>query len=96
MKMKKIGLLARDRMGKKPLYYHVSGDKLYFASEIKALLKIPGFVRRINPEALDAYLSFKHVPAPLSIFSDIYCLPPAHRLIFQEGRSDQSGALLVC
>ncbi len=81
----KVGMLARDRMGKKPLYYHVAGDKLYFASEIKALLQIPGFKKEICPEALDAYLSFKHVPAPLSIFSGIKCLPPAHRLIYRKG-----------
>lgn len=80
-----VGMLARDRMGKKPLYYHVTSEKIYFASEIKALLQIPGFQKRICSEALDAYLSFKHIPAPLSIFEGIKCLPPAHRLIFRKG-----------
>ena len=82
----KTGLLARDRMGKKPLYYHQRGNMLYFASEIKALLQIPGFERRLNYEALHHYLSYKHVPHPLSIFEGIFCLPPAHRLIFQPGK----------
>ncbi len=83
---RKIGLLARDRMGKKPLYYGVRGDQLFFASEIKALLTIPGFEREINLEALHHFLSLKHVPHPLSIFKGISILPPAHRLIFEPGQ----------
>ena len=83
----RLGVLARDRMGKKPLYYHLSGDRLYFASEIKALLTIPGFVREINLEALHHYLSLKHVPHPLSIFDGISILPPAHRLVFKPGKT---------
>lgn len=81
----RTGLLARDRMGKKPLYYYQQGDALYFASEIKALLQVPGFTRRINMEALHHFLSFKHVPAPLSIFEGIHMLPPAHMLIYRPG-----------
>jgi asparagine synthase (glutamine-hydrolysing) len=81
----KRGLLARDRMGKKPLYYYRDGDALYFASEIKSLLRVPGFERRINLEALHHYLSFKHIPCPLSIFEGIKMLPPAHVLEFQLG-----------
>ena len=83
---RKLGFLARDRMGKKPLYYHQAGDALYFASEIKALLRVPGSQRRINLEALNHYLSYKHVPCPLSIFEGIAMLPPAHALIFQPGK----------
>ncbi len=79
------GLLARDRMGKKPLYYYQTKDALYFASEIKSLLRVPGFERRINLEALHHYLSFKHVPCPLSIFEGIRMLPPAHALEYQPG-----------
>jgi asparagine synthase (glutamine-hydrolysing) len=81
----KTGLLARDRMGKKPLYYYRDGDALYFASEIKALLRVPGFERRINFEALHHFLSYKHVPCPLSIFEGIWMLPPAHVLIYRPG-----------
>jgi asparagine synthase (glutamine-hydrolysing) len=83
---KKIGLLARDRMGKKPLYYCQRGDQLFFASEIKALLKIPGFIREINLDALHHFLSLKHVPHPLSIFKGVSILPPAHRLVFEPGK----------
>lgn len=81
------GILARDRMGKKPLYYHFDGQALYFASEIKALLTIPQFEREINLEALHHFLSLKHIPCPISIFKGIFQLPPAHRLIFQPGKT---------
>ena len=79
------GLLARDRMGKKPLYYWLDGDALYFASEIKALLAIKGFRRELNLDALHHYLSLKHVPGPSSIFKGIASVPPAHRLAFTPG-----------
>ena len=82
---RQVGLLARDRMGKKPLYYWQAGDVLYFASELKALLTIPGFSRTINLEAMHHFLSLKHVPHPLTIFKDVYMLPPAHRLTFRPG-----------
>ncbi|MBI1947860.1 MAG: asparagine synthase (glutamine-hydrolyzing) [Deltaproteobacteria bacterium] len=79
----RTGLLARDRLGKKPLYTLQLDDALYFASEIKALLVVPGFSRRLNLRALHHYLSVKHVPSPLSIFEGISMLPPAHRLVFR-------------
>ena len=79
------GLLARDRMGKKPLYYWQHGGALYFASELKALLTIPGFARRLNLEAMHHYLSYKHVPHPLTIFEGVRMLPPAHQLVFAPG-----------
>jgi asparagine synthase (glutamine-hydrolysing) len=81
----RVGLLARDRMGKKPLYYWESDGALYFASELKALLSIPGFERRLNLEALHHYLSYKHVPHPLTIFEGVRMLPPAHRLVYRHG-----------
>ncbi len=84
--VQKQGLLARDRAGKKPLYYHVTDGRLYFASEIKALLAVPGFRRELNLEALHHFLSLKHVPHPLSIFKGIAVLPPAHQLLFRPGR----------
>jgi asparagine synthase (glutamine-hydrolysing) len=82
---RQTGLLARDRMGKKPLYYWQSGAALYFASELKALLTIPGFSRRLNREALHHYLGYKHVPHPLTIFEGVSVLPPAHRVLFRPG-----------
>ena len=82
---KKLGVLARDRMGKKPLYYCIHSNALYFASEIKGLLRIPGFERSLNLDALHQFLSFKHVPHPLSIFKGIAILPPAHMLMYRAG-----------
>jgi asparagine synthase (glutamine-hydrolysing) len=80
---RKLGLLARDRFGKKPLYYAAAGRSLWFASEIKALLQVPGVDRQLDPEALHHYLGWKHVPAPFTIFSAIRSLPPAHMLVFR-------------
>jgi len=84
-----VGLLARDRMGKKPLYYWEHDSALYFASELKALLAVPGFNRRLNLEALHHYLGYKHVPHPLTIFEGVRMLPPAHRLVFRPGSAPE-------
>ncbi|GFO53864.1 amidotransferase 1, exosortase A system-associated [Geomonas sp. Red276] len=74
-------LLARDRVGKKPLYYyHAGGDRLAFASEIKALLCLPGIRAEIEPTAIADYLKYLYIPAPKSIYRKIYKLPPAHLL----------------
>jgi asparagine synthase (glutamine-hydrolysing) len=82
---RKVGILARDRMGKKPVYYMTRDDNLYFASEIKALLRIPGIQRTVDFQALHHFLSLKHVPSPLSIFEGIRILRPAHKLVFRPG-----------
>ncbi|MGE3401290.1 MAG: asparagine synthase (glutamine-hydrolyzing) [Vicinamibacterales bacterium] len=83
---RQVGFLARDRMGKKPLYYWSHRGALYFASELKAILAVPGFERRLNDEALHHYLAYKHVPHPMSIFKGVQALAPAHRLLFTPGR----------
>lgn len=76
-RLKKL-LLVRDRVGKKPLYYYYDGKTLAFASELKAVLKVPGISREIDYRALDTYFSFGYVPSPLSIFKHIRKLEPAH------------------
>jgi asparagine synthase (glutamine-hydrolysing) len=73
-------LIARDRLGKKPVYYAVANGRFVFASEIKALFQHPDVTRDIDPVALDSYLSFSHTPAPLTLFKNIYKLPAAHLL----------------
>jgi asparagine synthase (glutamine-hydrolysing) len=83
-------LLARDRLGKKPLYYCVVGGKLLFASEIKALLAHPDVARDIEPEALNLYLTFGNVPPPFTLFKGISKIPGGHRLI-----ADRLGNLRV-
>ena len=75
-------VLARDRFGIKPLYYRHTGDSLSFASELKALLPQPDFSREIDPDALDAFLAFSFVPAPLSIFREVRKLPPGCTLVW--------------
>jgi asparagine synthase (glutamine-hydrolysing) len=75
-------LLGRDRLGKKPLYYHRQGNRLWFASELKALLTVADIPRTIDPTAVDQYLTYQYVPHPHSILRDIHKLPPGHRLIF--------------
>src|SRR5579864_5395136 len=80
-------LLARDRLGKKPLtYYHdrASGG-LAFASEFQALLAHPRVPRTIDPRSLDDYLTYLYVPSPSSAFRDVNKLPPGHQLVWQDG-----------
>lgn len=73
--------LVRDRAGVKPLYYTFLPGAVAFASEIKALLVLPGVERRMNEQALYHYLSFLTTPAPTTMFEGIYKLPVATRLI---------------
>lgn len=72
--------LARDRVGKKPLYYAWVGGSLLFASELQALLSHSGLRREVDPAAVDAYLTYGYIPAPRTIFRDVFKLPPAHHL----------------
>ena len=82
-------VLARDRFGIKPLYYRLADDSLSFASELKALLRQPGFSREIDLDALEAFLSFSFVPAPLSIFRDVRKLPPGSTLVWDADRGSK-------
>jgi asparagine synthase (glutamine-hydrolysing) len=77
-------LLARDRLGKKPLYWALFAGRLLFASEIKALLAHPAVPRELDLQALDLYLTFADVPPPRTLFGGIAKLPAAHRLICTE------------
>jgi asparagine synthase (glutamine-hydrolysing) len=73
-------LIARDRLGKKPLYYTIASGRFLFASEIKALLQHPDVVRDIDPIALVSFLTFSNTPAPLTLFKNIFKVPAAHLL----------------
>ena len=79
-------ILGRDRVGKKPLYFHYQNDRLVFASEIKALFVDPAVPRKLNPRAIPAYLTFGYVPTPETFFDGILSLPPAHVLTYSPGR----------
>jgi asparagine synthase (glutamine-hydrolysing) len=74
-------LLARDRAGKKPLYWHDDGRRIVFASELKALLADPSVPRDVDPAAIADYLTFQYVPAPGCILRGIRKLPAGHRLV---------------
>ncbi len=79
-------LLARDRLGQKPLVYRLEPQRLLFASELKSLLEVPGVPRQIDFQALDAYLTYQYVPYPLTIFQGIAKLPPGHYGLYRDGR----------
>jgi asparagine synthase (glutamine-hydrolysing) len=85
---KKLLFIARDRIGKKPLYYCAKDSKFIFASELKAILQDKRIQRTLNPEALVDYLTYHYIPFPKTIFEGIYKLPPGHYMtvnILQKG-----------
>jgi len=79
-------LLARDRLGIKPLYFSVIGRRLLFASEIKALFLAGELQPRVRLEALHRYLTFLWVPGPETSFDGVQKLPPGHYLLWEDGR----------
>lgn len=74
-------LLARDRIGKKPLFYSEVNGSLIFGSALKSVLQNPEVKREINMEALHHYLTYQYVPEPATIFTQVQKLPPAHYLV---------------
>ena len=83
---KKKLILARDRMGEKPLYWSIQQDTLLFGSELKALLASGRVDKKINLEAVNQYLLYDYVPTPFSIISGVYKLEPATLLIYEGGK----------
>ena len=79
-------VLVRDRMGIKPLYYHTSGDDLYFGSELKAILEHPHIPRQLDLTALDSYLAVNYVPGPRTLIEGIRKVPPGHLLEWRAGK----------
>ncbi len=78
--------LARDRTGKKPIYYYNDGRQFAFASELQALKQFPGLQLSVSPKALDAFLRYNYVPSPLSIYREVRKLPAAHVLKLEGGQ----------
>ncbi len=78
-------LLARDRLGKKPLHYALRPDRLLFASEMKSILADPEIPREVDPVALDEFLTFEYVPGERTMFRAIRRLLPGHRLLWERG-----------
>ena len=79
-------VLARDRMGIKPLYIHHQGEDIFFGSELKAILIHPEIERRISLNGLDCYLSLNYVPCPWTLVDGIEKLPPGHWLEWRDGQ----------
>ncbi|MBI4964516.1 MAG: asparagine synthase (glutamine-hydrolyzing) [Desulfomonile tiedjei] len=77
--------LARDRLGKKPLYYTHAKDRVSFSSELYSLLRDPAVPRDLNNQAVFEYLLYDFIPAPDSIFKGVFKLPAAHAAIFDAG-----------
>jgi asparagine synthase (glutamine-hydrolysing) len=78
-------ILARDRFGKKPLYWSVMDGTLVFGSELKALFAHPSFVKAIDPASVQKYLAFDYIPTPHTIFKQTYKLEPGHTLVYANG-----------
>lgn len=81
-------LLARDRLGIKPLYYANTPAGFAFASEVKALLAIPEFDRAVDLSALDQFMTFLWTPDPKTAFRGVEKLPPAHCLVYRKGKAE--------
>ncbi len=79
-------VLARDRLGEKPLYYRHEEERLLFASELKSLLQVQHVERQVDPQAVDDYFTYQYVPHPRTIFRGFSKLPPAHYAVYQDGR----------
>jgi len=78
-------LLARDRFGEKPLFVHENANGLCFASEFKALLRVPGVRSAVNPAAVWDYLAYRYVPGPQTLFSGIRKLQPGTTAVWERG-----------
>lgn len=85
-KRERTVLLVRDRLGKKPLFYHYDDDRLIFASELKALLVDDDLPRELALDALDDYLAYGYVPSDRCILEGVHKLAPGHWLIWRDGR----------
>ncbi len=79
-------VLGRDRLGKKPLYYWADENRVVFGSEIKAVICDPAVPRRLDPDAIPAYLTFGYVPTPRTFYEGVRSLPPGHVLVAERGQ----------
>jgi len=79
-------LLARDRLGIKPLYYWPGANKLVFGSELKALILHPDVPRQVDLAALDLFLTLEYIPAPRTIYQGVFKLLPGHLLVVEKGK----------
>ena len=79
-------VLARDRIGQKPLYYAATENRLVFGSELKCLAAVDGVCNEIDPAAIDEFLTYQYIPHPGTIWKGVRKLPPGHFAIYQDGK----------
>ncbi len=79
-------VLARDRMGKKPLFYAKQPGRIAFASELKSLACLPNFPRELDPGSLDLYFTYQYIPHPWTIYKDVFKLPPGEVGVYENDR----------
>ena len=84
-KREKKLILARDRLGIKPLYYSIKNDRIIFSSEIKSILKSKDISRKLNYNAIDDFLRLRYIPGEQTMFKEIKLLPPATFLVYKSG-----------
>ncbi len=82
---RRMMMLARDRVGVKPLYYTVAGGTFIFASEIKSILQHPAVTARVDLVALDEFMTYGYVQTPRTAFEGIFRLPEGHTLTYRDG-----------
>lgn len=80
-------ILARDRIGKKPLYFYKHGDDFVFASELKPIMKYPNFLKEVSLPMVEDFLCNKYIAAPNTIFKDTFKLLPGTYIVYQDGES---------
>lgn len=79
-------ILARDRLGQKPLYYAEQPGRLAFGSELKCLAELPDLAREVDPTAIDEFLTYQYIPYPRTIWKAIHKLPPGHFAVYENER----------
>ncbi|MFO1065851.1 MAG: asparagine synthase (glutamine-hydrolyzing) [Pirellulales bacterium] len=79
-------ILARDRLGKKPLYYQLADDQLLFGSELKTMAASPSFRKELSPGAIDEFLTFQYIPHPATIYKHSRKLPPGHLAVIKDAK----------
>lgn len=79
---------ARDIFGIKPFFYYMNGKTFMFASEIKAFLSNPKFIKELNRERIPEYLCFEYIPSEETLFTNVYKLPPASYFVYKDGKFD--------
>jgi asparagine synthase (glutamine-hydrolysing) len=80
-------VLARDRIGQKPLYYAATEDRIVFGSELKCFAAVEGVLKDIDPAAIDEFLTYQYIPHPGTIWKGVRKVPPGHYVVYENGKA---------